>query len=124
MSRVFREGLGYDLRSYDPCFNYNADRFCCSERGARFRENVRLGETPLYHSTDYTRPRNYDPDDTRSLEDKQVGMVYDRPYEFTPQARWNIWCSRMPCGVDQHGVPCQATMPMCQNPASCTGCGK
>ena len=60
-----REGLGYSLAYYDPCFNYNADRFCCSKRGQHFRDNILLSDCPLYKSSDYNRPRNYDPNDTR-----------------------------------------------------------
>lgn len=114
-----REGLGYTLKDMDVCFNYNSDRFCCSNRGAHFRENVLLSECPLTQTTDYSRPRNYDPSDTRPLWLKQTGLVDPRSYEFTPQDRWHIWCDRMPCGLDQKGVPCQKNMPYCNNPADC-----
>jgi len=113
------EGLGYDLRYYDPCFNYNSDRFCCNKRGYHHRQNVLLGESPLTPSNDYTRPRNYDPNDQRPLWLKLTGLVDPDPYSFTPQDRWNIWCSRMPCSVDQKGLPCQKNMPKCTNPANC-----
>lgn len=125
-----REGLGYSLRYYDPCFSYNADRFCCSNRGAHFRENVLLSDCALTKSNDYNRPRNYDPNDTRPLWVKETGLVDPDPYTFTPQDRWYVWCNRMPCSVDQKGVPCQAGQPKCANPATCgrkngsCGCGR
>ncbi|KKM26280.1 hypothetical protein LCGC14_1586330 [marine sediment metagenome] len=116
-----REGLGYTLRSYDPCFSYNQDRFCCSNRGYHFRENVLQSECPLTPTDDYSAPRNYDPNDKRPLWLQMTGLVDPDPYTFTPQDRWHIWCGRMPCSVDQKGVPCQKTQPMCTNPADCSG---
>ena len=122
-----REGLGYNLKYYDPCFNYNSDRFCCSDRGARFRQNILLSDCPTTPSGDYTAPRNYNPNDKRPLWLQQTGLVDPDPYTFTPQDRWYVWCNRMPCSVDQKGVPCQKTQPMCSNPGSCSGnntCGR
>jgi hypothetical protein len=116
-----REGLGYSLRNYDPCFSYNADRFCCSNRGYNFRDNVLMSDCPLLQSNDYSRPRNYDPSDSRPLWLKQTGLVDPQSYEFTPQQRWYVWCSRMPCSLDQKGAPCQQNMPYCNNPPNCSG---
>ena len=118
MSHV-REGLGYDLRYYNPCFSYNADRFCCSKRGEQFRQNILLSDCPLHSSTDYSRPRNNDPNDKRPLWVSEAGLVDPEPYTFTPQDRWYVWCSRMPCSVDQKGLPCQKNKPSCSNPATC-----
>ncbi len=116
---TMREGLGYNLTYYDPCFDYNLDRFCCSKRGYHHRQNVLLSECPLTPSNDYTRPRNYDPEDKRPLWLKETGLVDPDPYTFSPQDRWHIWCSRMPCSLDQKGVPCQKNMPVCSNPGNC-----
>ena len=116
-----REHLGYTLKNYDPCFNYNSDRFCCSDRGRNFRANVMLSNCPGTPTTDYSAPRNYDPQDKRPLWLQQTGLVDPDPYTFTAQDQWNIWCSRMPCSVDQKGVPCQSTQPYCNNPADCSG---
>ncbi len=116
-----REGLGYTLRNYNPCTNFNQDRFCCSDRGYHFRDNILLSECPLTRTDDYSAPRNYDPNDTRPLWLKQTGLVDPDPYTFTPQDRWHIWCGRMPCSVDQKGVPCQKIQPRCVNPADCGG---
>ena len=116
-----REGLGYSLRYYDPCFNYNADRFCCNERGNHFRQNILLSDCRLTASDSYSAPRNYDPNDTRSLNIKQTGLVDPDPYTFTPQDRDYIWCSRMPCTLNQKGVPCQKNQPTCSNPGKCGG---
>jgi hypothetical protein len=115
-----REGLGYSLRYYDPCFNYNADRFCCSNRGDHFRKNILLSNCAHTKTDSYTAPRNNDPNDTRPLFIKQTGLVDPDPYTFTPQDNWNVWCSRMPCSVDQKGVPCQNGMPRCSNPNTCS----
>lgn len=120
MSHI-REGLGYTLRDYNPCVDFNADRFCCSKYGAQFRENVLLSDCALTKSNSYSEPRNYDPKDDRPLWLQQTGLVDPDPYTFTPQDRWNVWCSRMPCSVDQKGVPCQREQPMCINPATCNG---
>lgn len=120
MSHV-REGLGYTLKYYDPCFNYNADRFCCSKRGQHFRENVLLSECPLTESDDVNKISYYDKNDRRPLWLKETGIVDPDPYTLTPQDRWHVWCSRMPCSVDQKGVPCQKNQPMCINPADCSG---
>ena len=122
-----REHLGYNLKDYNPCFNFNSDNFCCSKRGYHHRQNVLLSECPLTKTDDYTRPRNYDPEDKRPLWLKATGLVDPDPYTFTPQDRWNIWCSRMPCSLDQKGVPCQKNMPTCSNPGNCGGtnaCGQ
>ena len=48
-----------------------------------------------------------------------IQMIPD--HEFTPQDRWYVWCNRMPCSLDQKGVPCQKNMPYCNNPADCSG---
>ena len=114
-----REGLGYTLRNYDPCFNYNADRFCCSDRGAKFRQNILMSNIPAVQSDDYSRPRNNDPDDKRPLWLKQTGLVDPDPYTFTAQDQWWVWCNRMPCSVDQKGVPCQQNQPRCSNLGTC-----
>lgn len=114
-----REGLGYTLKDYDPCFDFNSDRFCCSNRGARFRENILLSECALSKHSTYNAPRNYDPNDTRPLWLKQTGIVDPKSYSFTPVDRWHVWCSRMPCSVDQKGVPCQSQQPRCRNPPTC-----
>ena len=114
-----REHLGYNLTYYNPCFNFNQDNFCCSKRGYHHRQNVLLSECPLTATDDYTRPRNYDPEDKRPLWLKETGLVDPDPYTFTPQDRWHVWCSRMPCSLDQKGVPCQKNMPVCSNPADC-----
>lgn len=116
---TIREGLGYTLKNYNACVNYNADRFCCSKRGEQFRKNILLSNCALTPTDDYSAPRNYNPNDQRPLWLKQTGLVDPDPYTFTPQDRWNIWCSRMPCSVDQKGVPCQKNQPYCNNPASC-----
>lgn len=108
---MVREGLGYTLRNYNPCFNYNADRFCCSERGAQFRRNIIASEGSLTPSTSYTAARNFDPNDNRPLNIKQAGIVDPNPYTFTPQDRSYIWCNRLPCSVDPRGVPCQSKQP-------------
>jgi len=115
----YREGLGYNLRYYDPAFSFNADRFCCSQRGAHHRQNVLLSETPLLVSDDYSRQRNNDPYDTRPMWMRTTGMVDPTPYDFTPQNRWYVWCSRMPCSCDQKGVPCQKHMTTAKNNWTC-----
>lgn len=118
------EGLGYTMRNYDPCFNYNADRFCCSKRGYHHRENVLLSNCQLTKSNDYSRPRNFMyGDDARPQWIKTLGVAEPQGYVFTPQDTWNIWCGRMPCSVDQKGVPCQAKMPVYNRPVGCA-CGK
>ena len=103
----------------DACFNYNSDRFCCSKRGYHHRENVLLSECPLTKSTSYSQARYYNPNDQRPLWLKTTGLVDPDPYTFTPQDRWHVFCSRMPCTIDQHGVPCQKNMPTCTSKANC-----
>lgn len=114
-----REGLGYSLRYYDPCFNYNADRFCCSNRGAHFRENILLSDCPLNKNVNL--PRGYQTVDKRTLTVKQSGIYDPVPYTATPQARQYTWCDRIPCGLEQHGIPCQRNQPYC---TQTSGCGK
>lgn len=121
MSYHVRENLGYTLKDYDPCFNYNADRFCCSKRGQHFRKNILLSDCPTMKSDSYSQPRNYDPNDDRPLWLKVTGLVDPDTYSFTPQERNYTWCSRIPCAVDQKHVPCQSNMPYCNKYG---GCGK
>src|SRR5690242_7862138 len=118
-----REGLGYTLRYYDPCFNYNADRFCCSDRGYHFRENVLLRDTQLNPSINNYQDINYnDPNDKRPLWLVTTGIVDPKSYSLAPVARDYTWCDRMPCSMSQNGKPpCQRAMPYCSNPASCRG---
>lgn len=118
---MVREGLGYTLKDYNPCFNYNSDRFCCTKRGARFRDNILRSRAPLLHSNSYAAPRNYDPNDNRPLWLRQTGLVDPKSYTFTAQAEWDVWCNRMPCSVDQKGVPCQANQPNCHHTNVCGG---
>jgi hypothetical protein len=114
---TIQEGLGYSLRNYNPCFNYNADRFCCSDRGYKFRNNVLLSDCPMTKMSNL--PQYNNPNDNRPLFVRLTGIVDPDPYTFTPQDKWNIWCSRMPCSINQKGVPCQQNMPRCENPATC-----
>lgn len=116
MTNHVYEGLGYTLRNYDPCFNYNQDRFCCSKRGDNFRQNILLSEAPL--AQNYTQPSYYTPSNI-PLWLAKTGIVNPKSYELTPQDRWYVWCNRMPCSLDQHGVPCQKGQPYCNNPGSC-----
>jgi len=117
---MVKEGLGYTLKNYDPCFNYNSDRFCCSKQGAQFRQNIIASQCPgMKHPTDYTTPSNYDQNDIRPLWLQQTGIMDPKPYEMTPQSNWFIWCGKMPCSLDQKGVPCQANMPYCTRGSGC-----
>lgn len=101
-------------QKFDPCFNFNSDRFCCSERGDKLRRQVRAGEMP-YSESNYMAPRNNDPNDMRSLETKQVGLIDPTPYNFAPVKTWHTWCGKLPCSTDnKDGVPpCQKYMPFC-----------
>ena len=115
-----REGLGYSLRSYDPCFSYNADRFCCSDRGYKFRQNVLLSDTALVRDNSYGNINYNDPNDNRPLWLVTTGVVDPQSYTLAPVERDYTWCSRIPCGLDQKGrPPCQKDMPVCFNPAVC-----
>jgi hypothetical protein len=116
-----REGLGYSLRNYDPCFNFNADRFCCSDRGALFRQNVLMSQAPLTPSTTVSNPPSYSNQNDASIPLwlQVTGVVQPDPYTFTPEDRWNIWCSRLPCTVNKTGIPCQKNQPYCTNKPSC-----
>ncbi len=122
MSHI-REGLGYTLKSYDPCFDYNADRFCCSDRGAQFRENVVKQSHENTKQYNYSVPRT---PDQRPLSVQQSGIFDPVPYTFTAQDHWHVWCGRMPCTVDpisrnhQLIAPCQKNQPRCSNPATCS----
>ena len=115
-----RENLGYTLANYDPCFNFNSDRFCCSKPGQQFRDNILLSECPLTKSKSYSEASYYDKNDTRPLWLTQTGIVDPKPYTFTPQERAHIWCSRMPCSFKYNTVPCQKNMPYC-NQKACGG---
>jgi len=114
-----REHLGYTLKNYDPCFNFNADRFCCSKRGAHFRENILQSECPLTKSNSYSEAAYYDKNDSRPLWLRDTGLVDPNPYTFTPQERAHTWCGRMPCSFETNKVPCQANMPVCTKSAGC-----
>lgn len=107
---TIREGLGYTLRNYNPCFNFNSDRFCCSDRGAAFRKNIIASEGA--GNTVYTlQAQYYDANDARSLATKQSGIVDPQAYTFAPVDQSYMWCSRLPCTVNIGGVPCQKNQP-------------
>ena len=115
---TIREGLGYTLKNYDPCFDYNADLFCCSENGRQFRQNLALREglpsmdanTPTDHHT----LRNYNPlDDAAPLHLRQSGMILPSSYTLTSMGVSMVPCGRMPCTIRYNQVPCA------KNPQSC-----
>ena len=104
---TIREGLGYTLKNYDPCFDYNADLFCCSNRGRAFRANVAAREGKPHVESNANLPRNYNPlDDSVSLNMRTSGMVLPTPYNLTSMGMSSVPCGRMPCTINFNQVPC------------------
>jgi hypothetical protein len=108
---MVREGLGYSLRSYDPCFNFNNDNFCCSEGNQRLYNNIALRRaraTQAMHHNTYQAPRNYSVADSAvPLWLRETGLKLDTPYTFPSTDSWYVPCSRMPCGIYANKFPCQ-----------------
>lgn len=105
-----KEGLGYSLRNYDPCFNFNNDNFCCSAGNARLYQDIALRRaraTQSMFKNTYNAPRNYSAaDDAVPLELRQTGLVLPTPYTFPSSDSWYVPCSRMPCGIYANRFPC------------------
>ena len=85
-------------------YNFNADRFCCSNRGAALREQIMKNSNYPIH------PLNMGAYSTACGKPSVVymnttGIVDPDPYTATPQAPDYIWCSRMPNALSQHGKP-------------------
>lgn len=108
-----KEGLGYSLRNYDPCFNFNADMFCCSPQNAQLYRNIALSRAPAQAmiektATSYNTPRNYNAADSAvPLWMYQTGLKQPTPYSFPATDSWYVPCSKMPCGIYGNRFPCQ-----------------
>ena len=108
-----KEGLGYTLQNYDPCFNFNADRFCCSDRNVQLYRNLALSQAPaqqqlqmMAKSVNYTAPRNVGSNDSR-FNLQLAGLAQNSNYTFPAIDSWNVPCSRMPCGIYANKLPCK-----------------
>lgn len=106
--------VGYSLRNYDPCFNFNNDNFCCSQGNRQLYTNLALNEARARATVErtghsYNVPRNANPADLAvPLNLRQLGLVQDAPYTFTALGAWPVPCSRMPCGIySTNKFPCQ-----------------
>ena len=106
--------VGYSLRNYDPCFNFNQDNFCCSQGNRQLYTNLALSEArakatvsqPRTHS--YNTPRNFSQHDSSvPLNLRTSGLVLDSPYTFPAIGGQPVICSRNPCKVDiSNTAPC------------------
>lgn len=107
-----KEGLGYSLKNYDPCFNFNNDNFCCSQGNAQLYTNLMLrrarGQASMNNNlqSSYSAQRNQNPVNFSTLEMQRTGMVQPSPYNFPPLTGWYVPCSRMPCGIYGNKLPC------------------
>ena len=109
----------YSLKNYDACFSFNSDNFICSPHGAAFRKNILSSDSPLTPSNTLNLPiPNVD---QRPLWLALTGIVDPVSYTMNPQIVKPVWGSRIPCGLDQNGVPCQKMEPTCTNPVSFRG---
>lgn len=88
-------------------YNFNADRFCCSNRGAELRKAI------LKNSNYPVHPLNIGAYSTSCGGKEQARVVYlnttgivsPNAYTVAPQAPDYIWCSRMPNALSQNGKP-------------------
>jgi len=90
-------------------FDFNADRFCCSARGAQFRKNLlareaaawgQFAQQPLVNPI--TQPlTNY------SDQNVMIGIAQPEPYVMTAIGRWDVPCGRMPGGIYANVLPCR-----------------
>ena len=109
---TIREGLGYSLKDYDPCFDYNADLFCCSANGRAFRQNVY--DRPAFTASNADQVGKVDPQYLYApIGDKQSGLVLPTSYSLPPQGYLDVPCSRMPCKIEFNTVPCTNTQRKC-----------
>ncbi len=122
-----REGLGYELRSYDPCFNFNADNFSCSQRGFNMFRNVLISEnscgkrTPSLPYEVQFANRNYE---EIPLEERVVGLTLPNSFNFPPQGDWHVFGSRMPVLPDGRGIygnviPCTSVQQCLREKTGC-----
>jgi len=119
-----QEGLGYTLRDYDPCFNFNQDLFCCSKPGAELRQNLNScnNAVPRVHGN-HNVLRNHMPEYDASMAGSAASQLFQpSSYVFTPQADWNISCGRMnTCNINATGPQCQHNQPSCKYNGACGG---
>lgn len=109
---TIREGLGYSLKNYEPCFDFNQDMFCCSERGRAFRHNVEQVMNKNYEYNNYEQVGKFNPKDYAVPLNYQ-GIVTPTPYSLPPAGKLDVPCSRMPCGIHFNHVPCSNTKRRC-----------
>jgi hypothetical protein len=112
---MVKEGLGYSLRNYDPCLNFNADRFSCSDRNVQLYRNIAMSRAPeqaqlqqMASSVNYTAPRNYNPQDSYApLPLRTAGLRLDTPYNFPSLEQSYVISSRSPCSIFFNRFPCK-----------------
>lgn len=114
----YREGLGYELRSYDPCFNYNQDNFGCTKRSYDLMRNVLLsenkdGKVPSLPYDVQFGDRSYE---ELPLEERIVGLVLPTSYTFNTQGFDYTINSRSPTLPDGRAIygnifACSSRMP-------------
>lgn len=102
---TIREGLGYSLKNYDPCFDFNADMFCCSERGRAFRQNLHDMTDKGYEYNNYEQVGKFNPNDY-AIPLNMQGIVTPSNYSMPPAGKSEIPCSRMPCTIAYNRLPC------------------
>lgn len=113
-----REHLSF--QNYDKNFNFNADRFCCSERGFKHRQAVYSQYAPIVVSNDYSVNRNYtDKDLATPLWMKQVFGDSGNTYTFNTQKHSYVECGRMPSGFTFNEAPCASKRTATVNPGCC-----
>jgi hypothetical protein len=110
---TIREGLGYSLKNYDPCFDFNADLFCCSNQGRAFRKNVY--DLPPFTPSNAGSVGKVDTNYLYApMNLKQSGLVLPSSYSLPPQGYMDVPCSRMPCKIQFNTVPCTNVQRRCQ----------
>lgn len=107
--------VGYRNNTADPCFNWNNSAYCCSEGNRQLYRNLALNEalakaTLRTNSQDhsYNIARNYGENNSvGSLELQTSGLIVPSAYSFPSLGKWEVKCSRMPCGIyNTPNFPC------------------
>lgn len=107
-----REYIGYTGKNAS-CFNFNADRFCCTDRNQQLYNNILTREARARQTVGgatratHSLPRNYNPHDLQvPLSLYKTGMVQPTEYTLSASDSWYVPCSRMPCGIYKNKFPC------------------
>lgn len=101
-----KEHIGYTGKNAS-CFNFNADRYCCSNQNAQLYNNLFAREAVARS----TLPRNTGTWNPPTYGGLGVGLVQPQSYNM-PSVNQNAWlvpCSKMPCGIYANRFPCKPT---------------